>query len=62
MWLGTLIRVIAGTVRIAPAAAFIALLGYLGIKHVQEHADLKPEKFDDYDPVEEYEKNRKDPK
>jgi hypothetical protein len=62
MFFVNLIRVISAATRIAPAAALAALLGYLGIKHVKENFDPKPEKFDDYNPVDEYEKNKKESK
>jgi hypothetical protein len=55
-----LVRALSAAVRIGPAAAIVAFLGYLGVKHVQENADLKPEKFEDYNPVDEYEKSKKE--
>lgn len=54
-----IIRFISASVRIVPATAIVGFLGYLGIESLKKYFDPKPEKWEDYNLMEEAEKNRK---
>jgi hypothetical protein len=56
---GILIRVMAASVRIIPATAIVGVLGYLGFDGLRKYFDSKPEKFEDYNLMDEAERNKR---
>jgi hypothetical protein len=52
------LRIVSALVRIIPATAIVGVLGYLGFDGLRKYFDSKPEKWEDYNLMDEAEKNK----